>query len=99
MSKVVPIKLPDGTVLGAEIGESESTLPKAIARGSLEEVDFAAALKRVEVAAGLMMQTLVNIKPKECELTFGIKLGGKAGVIFAEGTAEANFTVKLKWTS
>lgn len=100
MSKVVPIKLPDGTVLGAEIGEVETTMPKAIARGSsLEEVDFAAALKRVEVAAGLLMQTLVNIKPKECELQFGIKLGGKAGVIFAEGTAEANFTVKMKWSS
>lgn len=35
--------------------------------------------------------------PDEFGVEFGIKLGGKANVIVASGTAEVNFIVKLTW--
>ncbi len=38
------------------------------------------------------------IKPAEIEMTFGVKLGGEAGIPFvAKGTAEANVAVTLTW--
>lgn len=97
-TNIVPLRLPDGTEISAEVSEGGGYTPSAISRDPDERIDFAAALKRVEMAAGLLVESLKKVQPQECELTFGIKLGGKAGVIFAEGTAEANFTVKMKWT-
>ena len=38
------------------------------------------------------------VKPDEIELTFGVTLGGEAGVPFvAKGTAEANVAITLTW--
>jgi hypothetical protein len=40
-----------------------------------------------------------TIKPSKVELTFGVKLGGEAGVPFvAKGTAEANVAITLTWS-
>jgi hypothetical protein len=37
-------------------------------------------------------------KPKEVELEFGVKVGGKAGIPFVtEGSGEANFKITVKW--
>ncbi len=36
--------------------------------------------------------------PDEIQMEFGLKLGGEAGLIFARGTAEANFSVTVTWT-
>ena len=35
--------------------------------------------------------------PDEIQMEFGLKLGGEAGLIFAKGTAEANFAVTVTW--
>ena len=37
--------------------------------------------------------------PQEIHLEFGVKLGGKAGVVFASAESECNFKVGLKWTN
>jgi hypothetical protein len=97
MAKLVTIKLPDGTQLEAET--SAEAGPRNVARGKSDEIDLAAELKRVEAAAGLVIETFRRVAPDECEVELGIKLGGKVGVILAEGTAEASFRVKLKWVN
>ena len=35
--------------------------------------------------------------PDEIQMEFGLKIGGEAGLIFARGTAEANFAVTVTW--
>lgn len=35
--------------------------------------------------------------PDQIQMEFGLKLGGEAGLIFAKGTAEANFAVTVTW--
>jgi Trypsin-co-occurring domain 1 len=35
--------------------------------------------------------------PDEVGMEVGLKVGGETGLIFAKGTAEATFTVKLTW--
>jgi hypothetical protein len=34
---------------------------------------------------------------KEVAVEFGVKIGGKTGIILVEGTVEANLKVTLKW--
>jgi uncharacterized protein with ATP-grasp and redox domains len=38
-----------------------------------------------------------GLGPNAVEVEFGLKLGGKAGIIIASGSIEANFKVKLNW--
>jgi hypothetical protein len=48
---------------------------------------------------GSVKKATETIKPSEVKLTFGVKLGGEAGVPFVEkGTAEANVTIALTWS-
>lgn len=35
--------------------------------------------------------------PDEIELEFGLKVGGETGLIFAKGSAETTFHVRLTW--
>ena len=37
--------------------------------------------------------------PEEINLEFGIKLGGKTGIVFASAETECNFKIGLKWTN
>jgi hypothetical protein len=48
---------------------------------------------------GAVKQAADVVKPTEVELTFGVTLGGEAGIPFvAKGTAEANVAITLKWS-
>lgn len=40
-----------------------------------------------------------NAKPDEFEVSFGVKLTGEAGVVFAKAGSEGTFQIKLKWIS
>lgn len=81
--------------------------PPAVQQGSLEGADDLIArvtdlgqfIREVcESLYGAVQDAANAVQPDGVELTFGIKLGGEAGVPFvAKGTAEANVAITLKW--
>jgi hypothetical protein len=56
------------------------------------------ALKQITPALNVISKSLRDInQPKEIELELGLKLTGKAGVVFASVDSEVTFKVTLKW--
>ena len=60
---------------------------------------FEQALEQVKPGAEIMIEKLrtMTVKPDEMEITFGLKMSTEAGAFIASASAEANFTVKLRW--
>jgi hypothetical protein len=97
-------KLADGTEvvfetdLPAEGGEelmnrNEGEIPEAKER-------FDVLLQRIRPVAQTVLDALKELNtPQEIHLEFGVKLGGKAGIVFASAESECNFKVGLKWTN
>jgi hypothetical protein len=59
------------------------------------------ALDRIKPLVKVLFEKLssVETKPKEIELTLGLKLSGKVGLFIAESSGEATLSVKLKWVT
>ncbi|MEU6488085.1 CU044_2847 family protein [Streptomyces sp. NPDC046887] len=55
------------------------------------------ALSTLRPALNDIRDSLAAVSPDAVEVEFGIKVGGESGVIFAKGTVEANFVVRLSW--
>lgn len=55
------------------------------------------ALDRVRPALSQVSETVMELKPDEMEIEFGLKIGGESGVIIAKGTTEVNFAVRVVW--
>ncbi len=89
-----------GMISGGEVsrdgGEASPLVEKA--HGGL-----AAALQPLKATARAfvaMVQEL-EVVPDEVELSFGMKMSGELGTrvfVITKAGAEANFTIKLKWT-
>ncbi|HEX8126190.1 MAG TPA: CU044_2847 family protein [Allosphingosinicella sp.] len=97
---VIAIRLEDGSEIFAEVEQPQGAFGEAsFADGEAQEIDFGKALRRVKSAANELIDTIrtMSVQPDECEITFGVKLNAQAGAIIAKASAEANFTVKLKW--
>ena len=61
---------------------------------------FEEIVNEIKAAARNVIDELDSLGLEEIELAYGIKLGCKGGVSFwciAEASAEANFTIKIKW--
>jgi Trypsin-co-occurring domain 1 len=60
---------------------------------------LADAFDRLGPALNTMLLKLRSAEhaPDEIQMEFGLKLGGETGIIFAKGTAEANFAVTVTW--
>jgi hypothetical protein len=58
---------------------------------------FTQAMEKVRGIANSVVAQLRDAAPNEIEVTFGVKIGGKTGLIIAEGSSEANLQVKLKF--
>ena len=60
---------------------------------------FEAALERIKPAAGIIISKLRGLSdaPDEVQVEFGLKMSAEAGVFVAAASAEANYTVTLKW--
>jgi hypothetical protein len=57
-------------------------------------------LREVRPVAQTVLGALKELNtPQEINLEFGIKLGGKTGIVFASAETECNFRVGLKWTN
>lgn len=91
--------LRDGTEIGITVFDDEEAekasidLDKAVRR--LED--------KVELAGKVltdMRESLTSVIPSGAQVTIeaGFSVGGKAGVIFTEGTAEAAFKIAMTWT-
>jgi hypothetical protein len=96
------IVLEDGkTEVLIEIGDAESY------RGELGVIDdlkekFADIMGLVKETAKSAYAGYEDIppefKPKELELSFGIKLNSEKGLIFSKISGEGSFTVTMRWT-
>jgi hypothetical protein len=82
----------------SEIGEDGEGAATKIAKGEEVARYFTTALEKVKEVANATVASLSAAAPEEIEVTFGVKLGGKTGLIITEGSAEANLGVKLKFS-
>ncbi len=103
-TSLVRIKLDDNidavfeTVLDSDgseelVDRGEDDIPEAV-----ERLDSLA--KKIQPVAQTLFSALKELNtPDEINLEFGIKLGGKAGIVFASAETECNFKIGLKWTN
>lgn len=81
----------DGSVELTARGDSD--IPRA-------EQRLSAVLRQIRPVAEAVLGALEGFnRPQEIHLEFGVKLGGKAGIIFASAESECNFTIGLTWTN
>lgn len=82
------------------VGEVQLASDKAGGRSITEAHEtLARSFDRLGPALSVMLRKLRSAEnvPDHIQMEFGIKLGGSAGLIFAQGTAEANFAVTVTW--
>jgi len=87
-----------GHQIEVEVSAGEGEGARKIARTDQAVLQFAAAMEKVKAVADAAVASLSKAAPEEIEVSFGVKLGGKTGLIIAEGSAEANIGVTLKFT-
>lgn len=102
MKRLVEFPLEDGTTMLVEIDDPEqgglvkASLSEKIAKAqqTLEK-----SLERVQPAAQFVIAQLRELHdaPDEVQVSFGLKLSADAGAVLASASAEANYTVTLKW--
>jgi NTP-dependent ternary system trypsin peptidase co-occuring protein len=103
------LKLPLGEIDGdyveievdpADLGEDAVELNAAGADVAFAPFSLADSLDRVLPALSTILDRVrkIDARPDKVEMEVGLKIGGETGVIFAKGTAEANFTLKVSWS-
>jgi hypothetical protein len=96
---------PDGPVVLAEVDPANATWDgeEAFARAAIDQLEATGqsvqeALDAVVMpTARLVLDRMKRLTPAGVELEFGLKLSGKAGVVFTSAEVEGHFTVKLSW--
>ncbi len=75
------------------MGRGEQEIPQA-------EQRFGVVVQQIRPVAETVLGALEGFnKPQEINLEFGVKLCGKAGIVFASAESECNFKIGLKWTN
>ncbi|MET4921033.1 CU044_2847 family protein [Streptomyces sp. PSRA5] len=93
----------DGQIAVFEVDRSELSQDLQLASESTDGLAVRAqehlrsTLTSIQPVVRYIRDAVAHASPESVEVEFGIKLGGETGVIFAKGTAEANFTVRLSW--
>lgn len=86
------------TTLFEEGSEELATREKGELPEAPEPLD--ALVGRIKPVAQILFGALKELNtPQEINLEFGIKLGGKTGIVFASAETECNFKIGLKWTN
>jgi hypothetical protein len=98
MKERVVYEVGGGHQIEVEVSAAEGEGATKIARTEEAVRQFTAAMEKVKEVADAAVTNLSKAAPEEIEVSFGIKLGGKTGLIIAEGSAEANLNIKLKFT-
>jgi len=109
MARYIRYQTAGGNTILVEV-EEEAAIAKGVVRGSLggkvqdtvEEVQtkFEDAMSVVRENAQTIINKVKDLSdpPDEVEVTFGLKAAGELGnFAVAKVSAEANYTVKMKW--
>lgn len=108
---LIQIKLDDGTLAVFESslpleGQNELDGQQELVSGggnnTIPEATqpLKALVEKIQPVAHLVINSLKELNtPQEINLEFGIKLGGKTGIVFASAETECNFKIGLKWTN
>ena len=107
MSKtLIKFKLDDGTEVYIEgdksISDGGLTKTSKKNKDNIIEADekFETLIEKIKPVSNLIMNSLKDFNtPDDIELSFGVKFGAKAGIIFASVDSEATFNLKLKWSN
>ncbi len=103
MKRLVEFPLEDGSCILVEIDDPElGGLTKASrAEGTVAKAQqtLEKSLDNVQPAAQHLIMQLRKLHdtPDEIQVAFGLKLSAEAGAVLASASAEANYTVTLKW--
>ena len=93
-SQVVSYALDEETVVRFEIEPTDTFHPV----GADEVVGRVREAVRPAVAAAhAVLERVIELRPAQVEVKFGIKVNGTANWLVAKTSAEANFEVTLTW--
>ena len=66
-------------------------------RFTIRSMNFEEAVANVKTGAQMIIDELCDLELEEIEVTLGLKMTGDAGFVIAKASAEANFSIKVKW--
>jgi hypothetical protein len=94
--QIVTYRVDDETTVDIEIDPVAGYAPAGIGKvvGQVR-----AAADPVVKAANAVLDEVKGLAPDEVQITFGVKVGGKANWLVARAAAEGNFEVTLSWRS
>lgn len=103
-AKLLRVRLDDEIEVVFETTLNEEGREELAARGKGEIPEAPESLDtlvgKIEPVARTLFGALEKLNaPQEINLEFGIKLGGKTGIVFASAETECNFKIGLKWTN
>lgn len=55
------------------------------------------ALEQLAPVLSMVSRSVLQLRPDEMEIEFGLKMGGETGIVIAKGTGGVNFAVRLAW--
>jgi Trypsin-co-occurring domain 1 len=102
---ILKYSTPDGEILIETAQFAATSMDGMVAKGGdpmatvLDGGSFEAAIGRIKVIANAVAKTMYEIAttPETAEVELALKFSGKAGIILAESSAEAQLKVKLVW--
>jgi hypothetical protein len=102
MKKLLKIKLgnDEEIFIEANANDTDGDYTKRSKNSEIIEVDenFETLISKVKPVSEILMESLKDLNnPEEIEVSFGLKFGGKAGIVFASVDTEATFNLKIKW--
>lgn len=104
---LIRYRLDDNTEAVFETEDISDGSEELMSRGERDENEipeakqpFRAVVQQIRPVAETVLGALEGFnRPQEINLEFGVKLGGKAGIVFASAESECNFKIGLKWTN
>jgi Trypsin-co-occurring domain 1 len=102
---ILKYSTPDGEILIETAEIAIASIEGVVGKGGdpmanvLDGGSFEAAIGRIKVIANAVAKTMHEIAttPETAEVELALKFSGKAGIILAESSAEAQLKVKLVW--
>jgi hypothetical protein len=104
-TRLVRFQLDEDTEVVFETDLAPDGKEELVSRGGNDEIPLAkdrldVLTDRIRPVANTLFDALKELNtPQEINLEFGIKLGGKTGIVFASAETECNFKIGLKWTN
>jgi hypothetical protein len=99
---IVEFPLEAGGKIAVEIQDSEDEIKRTNrAHDTIEQAQHTleSAIDKIRPAAEVIINRLTSLSQpaSEIEITFGLKLSAEVGALIASGSAEANYSVRIKW--